>query len=445
MTRRNLELNEISTLDFTALCTQLADAYANDRSSVDGAVLAELAKRLIAAETQPGGPYTNEAGLITIQLNAAIGRLFLLMGHPLPNIDTYLSEASPKLSAIDHAALKHYQAARENTSSRKTQQTKQHISYRRATKTLATLDEPIKTQALQFLARIEAADTTHEIAAISEFTQRALGDTSIPLAKLHALGEANVYSWIAYSIYDHILDKEADASLLPAANVCMRLALECYKQTLPVRHSLQALIARYFDQVDTTSAWEVTSCRFAITDDTIKIGALPDYEQYEPLAWRSCIHILGPQIVASFAPSTPSKNAEHLAVGLQHYLIARQLGDDIHDWREDLLAGRISAVVALLLFRQGVREGSIHNLTALVATIQEDFLRTGAVEVSNLILQHTERALSELGAAGCDSASELIDLVQRLARMAREAAHHQQRFVSFQHTYSDTINKELAP
>lgn len=436
MTQNDLELNGISALDFTTLCTRIADAYQHDKSSIEGATLAYLAQQLIAAETQPGGPYADEHKQLTVELNAAIGRLFLLMSHPLPNVDEYLASVGGELSDADHAALRQYKQVRDSSPRTEATLPDRHASYRHAAKTLAMLEEPIKTQALQFLTRIEAADITQEIAAISHFTELALKDASIPVAKLRALGEANVHSWIAYSIYDHILDKEADASLLPAANVCMRLALERYKQSLPVRHPLQALIAHYFDKVDATSAWEVTACRFDIKDGSIYIGTMPHYEQYEALAWRSCIHILGPRIVASFTPSMPDEDVEHLTAGFHHYLIARQLSDDIHDWREDLMAGRISAVVAFLLNRQDMPENSTQNLSSLVATVQEDFLLAGAVEISNLILHHTERALSELIAAGCKPSSELIGLVRRLERMATESERHQRRFVGFRHTYS---------
>lgn len=436
MTQKNLELNDISPLDFTEFCSRVADAYEGDKSSVDGTTFAYLAQRLIAAETQPGGPYANEQEQLTVELNAAIGRLFLLMGHPLPNVDAYLASVSATLSNEDRVALGQYEKVRDLSPQTETTKQEQHASYRHAAKTLSELEEPIMTQTLQFLKRIEAADATQEIAAISQFTELALKDVSIPATKLWALGEANVHSWIAYSIYDHILDKEADALLLPAANVCMRLALERYKQALPMRHPLQPLITHYFDKVDATSAWEVAVCRFSIKDGFIHIGALPNYEQYEALAWRSCIHILGPQIVASFASSMSREDTEHLTIGLHHYLIARQLCDDIHDWREDLMAGRISAAVTLLLARQDLSENSTHSLASLVETIQEDFLLAGAVEISNLILNHAEHAHSELIAAGCDSSSELIDLVNRLERMATESARHQHRFIDFHYTYS---------
>lgn len=436
MTRKNLELNDISALDFTTQCARIADAYSNDTSSVDGGIFAYLAKRLIAAEVQPGGPYSNESGKPTILLNATIGRLFLLMGHPLPSVDAYLGANVSHLTKADREALIHYQTTRSAMLRKEQSKSQQHMSYRRAAKTLSTLDEPIKTQALQFLARIEKADTTREIAAISEFTAHALADVRISTAKLRMLGEANVHSWIAYSIYDHILDEEADTALLPAANICMRIAFTQYKQALPARHPMQALVTQYFDKVDATSAWEVASCRAIVADETITIDTLPDYQRYEMLAWRSCIHILGPLVVASFTPSLSGKDLDNLLSGLHHYLIARQLGDDIHDWREDLTAGRISAVVALLLARQNLPEHSVQSLEVLTLAIQKDFLNIGAVQISELILEHVQQALAELTEAGCDSSSELIGLVRRLERMANESIRHQQRFTNFQSEYT---------
>lgn len=153
------------------------------------------------------------------------------------------------------------------------------------------------------------------------------------------------------------------------------------------------------------------------------------------LAWRSCIHILGPLIVASFTPSLSGKDLDTLTSGLHHYLIARQLGDDIHDWREDLTAGRISAVVALLLARQNLPEHSVLRLEALTRAIQKDFLNIGVVQISELILEHARQAFAELTAAGCNSSSELIDLTRRLERMASESVRHQRRFTSFQDEY----------
>lgn len=436
MTQKNLELSDALALDFTELCARIADAYSHDATSVDGSIFAYLAKRLIAAEIQSGGPYNDESDNPTIRLNAAIGRLFFLMGRSLPNVDAYLDTASPQPSTADHEALELYKAARKDVLHKENKHSKQHTSYRRAIKTLTALEDPVKTQALHFLERIEAADTTREIAAISHFTKRAIKNTLVSPTQLNVLGEANVHSWIAYTIYDHILDKEADAALLPAANVCMRLALAHYQKALPARHPLQPLIVKYFDKVDTISAWEVTSCRFPVADNSIRIQSLPNYQDYEALAWRSCIHILGPLIVAALSPSSSAKNSKHLVAGLHHYLIARQLGDDIHDWREDLMAGRITAVVALLLARQELQENSLHSLDDLIPIVQKDFLNAGAIQISQLILQHTKHALFELAAAGCDPSSELIDLVRRLERMANESIRHQQRFADFQNEYS---------
>jgi len=440
MTQQRLELADLTGLDFTALCQRVIEAYDTNRDALHGDIFAYLAKQLVAMEVTPGGPYRDEHGDISITLNATIGRLFLYMGHPLPNIESFLApQTRASLTKTDRRALGAYMQTLEEKrphvpSSRSTN----HASYQRAVKTLSSLEEPVKTQLLTFLKRVEKADTTHEIAAIAQFTKEAVPGAHISSAKLSSLGEANVHTWIAYTIYDHILDGEADTSLLPAANVCMRRALHLYRQALPVTHPLQLLITEYFDRVDVASAWEVTSSRLAVGEGRIQIDSLPDYEDYHMLAWRSCIHILGPLIVATYSELS-DEAVSRLAKGLHHYLIARQLGDDIHDWREDLAAGHVSAVVCTLLARQRITSGSSHDLRRLTRAIQQDFLNEGALEVSDSILAHTSQAIAELLAAGCGESSRLVGLVFRLKRMAEESAEHQQRFASFKQSYTTRL------
>jgi len=432
MVQNRLQLTDIAGDGLVDLCEHIMHTYRRDPSAIDGAVYARLAEQLLAAEVQPGGPYKDEAGNSTLTLNATIGRLFILIGKPLPNIDAYLAQFSHKrLSRGDQEILKRYRLAKTNPPETK-KFSERHSAYQRAEKTLEALAEPTRTQALQFLARVETADVTGEIATFADFANEALS-ANVTTIKLNKLGEANIHSWIAYTIYDHILDKEADPMLLPVANVCMRLAINLYRQSLPVRHPLQILITDYFNRVDTTSVWELTACRLSIRDGSIIIPRLPDYKQYETLAWRSCIHILGPIIVAS--TTLPAAKMDYFMKGLRHYLIARQLADDIHDWREDLAAGRISAAVALLLTRQNIGPDSIHSLEQLTVNIQKDFLQDGAEEICQLILHHTRQAHSLLIASGCKTDSSILALITRLEAMATSSMHQQTRFLEFKNAY----------
>ena len=436
MVQSKLRLADVAGADLVTLCKQIINYYKHDPSIIDGTVFAHLAEQLLAAEVQPGGPYNDANGNPALVLNATIGYLFILIGKPLPNIDAYLTRVShKKLSARERDALKKYSAAKTRIIQTR-RPPKRHAAYQRAEKTLKVLTEPIRTQTLQFLTRVEAADVTGEIAGLALFTNDALS-AKLSTTKLNKLSEANIHSWIAYTIYDHILDKESDATLLPAANVCMRLAINLHKQSLPARHPLQALITDYFNQVDTVSSWELTFCRLNMRDRSITIAQLPDYKQYENLAWRSCIHILGALIVASTALSTTKM--EEFTKGLHHYLIARQLADDIHDWREDLTAGRITAVVALLLKQQNIAPSTPHQLDELIAKTQEYFLQAGAQAICELILDNARQARSHLTSSGCKIDSAILTLVLRLENMAKSSLDQQVRFLEFKNTYQSSL------
>lgn len=440
MTRKTLQLEDVKRLDLLHLSLKVAEAYSKDKTSVSGAVFAHLAKQLLAHEMKPGGPYKSRNKETMPELNATIGRLFMLMGQPLPNIDKHLRTLQPEdLSVAGLIAIKLYDAARVEAAKKQPATTESSSVYARARATLGRTDEPIRARALKFLERVEAADTTREIALISRFTADAVGAV-ISDDVLDMLGEANVHTWIAYMIYDHIIDHEASLEYLPVANVCMRLALERYRRAIPPNDPLQKLIGMYFDQVDTTNAWELAHARFKVTKTHIHMQELPDYLENEILARRSAIHVLGPIIVAAHYStlSDSTLKLRQLTSGLRQYLIARQLSDDIHDWREDLAGGQISAVVTRLLQDHNAQISTSYNLDQLTTVLQDIFLHETSQNISKVIINHTHRSISDLKQAGCKTSSELVGLVTRIESMAKASIEQQSRFLDFQNEFEDS-------
>jgi hypothetical protein len=437
MKQTSIQIHDIKKMNLLELSSFIADAYSKDKTTISGGVFAHFAKELLTAETKPGGPYRDVTNSITMpRLNAVIGRLFTLMGHPLPNVDTYLATLEhSQLLDDDLLALEQYTATRESTAL-ETYSPPSSRPYDLARTTLESLEEPVRTPALEFLARVEQADTTNEIACLAHFSADALG-ADIPKAILDLLGEANIHGWIAYMIYDHIIDHEASTAMLPVANICMRLSLDRYTRVLPEKHPLRDLVVRYFDQVDVASAWELAHCRFEISDKTIQISSLPEYQEYEQLAKRTMIHIIGPIIAASLNSPLANnpKEIKRLIYGLEQYLIARQLSDDIHDWRDDLKTGRISAAIAYLLRSCDVAPHTPYTLATLTSTLQEDFLRHSSGDISTLIALHAQNAREALLEANCNHSPELIGLITRLENMATASIEQQSRFLEFQSEY----------
>lgn len=418
--------------DLTKLCDDTIAAYTTDRMSVSGATYAQLAKRLIAAEVRPGGPYKDSAGQLSVRLNATIGRLFLLIGRPLASIDDFVSKLEfSHLSADDQLALRQYAEAKQSRLAY-APQTVQSAPYILAQTALRQTHEPLRSQALQFLRRINKADANGEIAFIARYTAEAFGVSILP-KRLDQLGEANIYGWIAYSIYDHIIDNESSPVLLPVANVAMRLALAGYQRMFPANHPLQQHISECFDQVDEANAWELKHCRFAVTNKIIHIQSLPNYQQHAVLARRTGIHILGSMAAIYMSPVAYNEcRIKDFTEGLHHYLIARQLCDDIHDWQQDLAAGHISAVVAQLLQYSNVTPAT-YNLAQLSQFLRHTFLHTITL-VIDPINAHIRMATYHFKKAGCKP-GRLLGLVERLKGVSETTVREQARFLEFGKTY----------
>ena len=425
-----LSAHNIDTKPLYDICTTLAILAAKDRYAIDGTLLAHLIKRLIAAEVQPGGPYRNEAGEIDFATNLAVGYLFLCLKKPLPVVHTFVknalkkSELSPEVSAL----YKQYTALYRQLGTAPT--TKEAAAmYARAEITLRQLDPSVRSLALKFLARIKQADKHREISLLSS---RFHGSLQNPVHSRYIapLGEANILCWIAYTIYDHFIDGELVTPYLPVANITMRLSIQRYESLFALNHPFREIVQKTFTAMDSANAWELEHCRFKITESHLTVGQIPNYGRHHMLARRSFGHALGPLALVSLGSTTPQQ-LDTIEKSLRHYLIARQLNDDMHDWREDLQKGHISPVVALLLRQADIQPG-VYPLPSLVENLTPIFW-SDTVETMNKVIhtnvQSSKRYLRQSQLLKKDA--DFFNLIIRLDDMALSAAKAHQQYQSF--------------
>lgn len=167
---------------------------------------------------------------------------------------------------------------------------------------------------------------------------------------LQQLAMAGVWGWMAYTIYDDFLDNEGDPRLLPSAVFGHRQLLNVLHDTLTENKEFHAEIEEILDKIDQANAWEVNHCRAVIDGHTLISIPSPDYGDYSLLADRSLGHIIAPiGVLYGAGASKTSLQIKALKEFFHHYLIARQLNDDAHDWEEDLMKSHINAVGALIL------------------------------------------------------------------------------------------------
>ncbi|HSX31964.1 MAG TPA: hypothetical protein VLF43_01780 [Candidatus Saccharimonadales bacterium] len=261
---------------------------------------------------------------------------------------------------------------------------------------LSQLKGPIKTESLRMLHRIERLKDSQEILTMPQLFLRSLVDPPkrLPSGLLEDLGLANLYGWMAYTVYDDFLDDEGNPKELSAANVAMRYSLNCFARTLPANSAYQRHVHATFDLIDSANAWELAHARFAVSGGRIFAGTLPSYASLNPLAERSLGHTLPPLGVLA-AMGIPPTAPQALAIqnALKHYIIARQLSDDIHDWHEDIRAGRITYAVACVLRDMNLQPGG-HNLKTLMPRMQRYFWHHTLTGICSTITYHLNAAQS---------------------------------------------------
>jgi hypothetical protein len=165
-----------------------------------------------------------------------------------------------------------------------------------------------------------------------------------PDGRTEALGLANLLGWWSYLVQDRLLDHDLDRlDLLPLSTAHHVAAIRLLER-LMTGHQV---FWDTFQRLSLTSAeahcWEQRYHRLPLA------GQVDEIVDLTHLADRSALLQLA--VVVQFA--LRGHDQDHplylaLAEALRQYAIARQLGDDLTDWVEDLRRGRLNYVSACI-------------------------------------------------------------------------------------------------
>lgn len=189
----------------------------------------------------------------------------------------------------------------------------------------------------------QVADQTKLVKQPIDITNITVRATGKPLSSetIALLRKADQAGWVAYTIYDDFWDNEGDPLLLGKANQGARKSIRCFRRAVPGR-KFARLVEATFVTMDNANTWEVAMARDR--------QQLPDYGDLRQLALRSWGWLLAPTaVMVAQGHSVNGRAVLQLREFLKHYIIARQLFDDAHDWQEDLAASRVTYVVACML------------------------------------------------------------------------------------------------
>ena len=283
------------------------------------------------------------------------------------------------------------------------------------------------------LGKIYTRDVSEQIPLLPYYFMQSLAPQKRDVSKkiIVQLGMANILGWLAYTIYDDFFDDEGDPQLLSLANFCLRNVTEIFDSFATHTPEIQKNFHILLNLIDQANAWEVTQCRMSI-EIPRKNWIIPDYGNLTQLAHKSIGHALGPlTILLLLGYTRNSREFKNISVFFVHYLIAKQLNDDAHDFLTDLKKGRITPVVALVLKRAKEKKILMQD-----KKLQEIFWQEVIVEVCDLIFLHVEKANRALKKSRSISQPDILQsLLSAFKKGADQALEERNKVMEFLTTY----------
>ncbi len=385
---------------------------AYDTSLLSGELWAGVVKRLIAAEVKVGGPYADNGGQPELVANNAIHSLLKSAGNSLPQVEVFLKKTFTNASTVESVAVASLIKDRRDDilhmpivvavfrlaasvplcpPAQPIQKRKADVVLRATRRALQNLPELLRLQGMAIIDELAFSADSDEVALLSYlFQQSIVPENRLSPQLWRQLGVANVLYWLAYKTYDDLLDNEGIPERLSIANVCTRRSIELYQQAMTSRPA-RAWVRSVFDNIDAINAWELEHARGIVQNGYLLIANTPVFNGDQFLAKRAYAHILGPLIMARYSGVFSPVEQHIIEQAWQHFLIARQLNDDIHDWTEDMFCGRLTFVVADMLRSLEIAPGK-YDLYSLKQRLQVYFWQDGLEHYGQLIVEHTKEA-----------------------------------------------------
>lgn len=309
---------------------------------------------------------------------------------------------------------------------------------------LAKLDPPLQSRGMDMLTTILKQDNAGQITRLPWYMQTALGSHGqhVPEELVVILGQIGVYGWMAYTIYDDFFDDEGLPAQLAIANVNLREAsrLLTRLETWTNGKAIASLGHSLLDGIDAANLWELEHCRLSHAQRAaLDPSSLPDYGDLSQLARKSMGHALGPAALLLFLGySRSSAHVRTLLSAFEHFIIARQLNDDAHDWLEDLRRGHVNAVAAQLLgqYCQSHPAPSLMDEQTMLQ-LQEFFWQKVIESVCKRVLHHTAEAQKLFCSIPAVERPETITrFFYTVAAIATQTLAEREQTLEFIHAYS---------
>lgn len=429
---------------------------------IDGAELARILRILAELEISEGGPYALRPGgperEADIGLNVAVACFLAACDVRLPKLDAFIEDALNRdarasrlfsdgvlLSLVaEYRAFAGRDAKDAPLGAPVFDEAEGRVMERirmKARERFNALPEMFASSAHDVIERTIAGNPDKQMSLMPHYMRAALGKKGKKFGDDHIaeLGLANIFFWSAFIIYDDFWDEDeaADPRLLPVANMFARQYSDFFTALLSKKSGFRAFFHSLMDKLDAANAWETEYCRMDMENGICVIpDTLPAYDdEYGIKFYPAAGHVLGPvAMLAEIGHAAESDEANALIEYFKHYLIAMQLNDDAHDWKEDLSRGHISAAVFLLLQKWRVEypgRNEIH-LAHDMSALEQLFWFEALAPLCATVLSHADQSRQALRSLGSvENHEPLEQCIVRNETIAREALRERKKSGDF--------------
>lgn len=305
-----------------------------------------------------------------------------------------------------------------------------------------TLPQPFHSHLVEVKDRIMRHNESHAICLLPALFDAALAPSAkkkqLTDTALSQLGLGHLYGWIAYTLADDLLDAEGSVDTLPIITLCLREMTLLFAEFGHDTPAFQRLFRQVMDRLEAANYWEVTNCRINPKKvDLRQLSTLTFDESY--YADRSLGHALGPLAVLTHHGYKDGDAAiQDWLTFFTHYLTARQLNDDAHDWQTDLAAGQLNPVNVRLVQTYIIDhpKQSVVSVKTLTPKLEKLFWGTVLTEIAHEILSNTQEATAALERLTIlTDTSFFRQLLHKPEKAAQEALREHKKTSDFIATY----------
>jgi hypothetical protein len=294
-----------------------------DHRLITGGVLANITKLLLSLELQPGGPYAEDKLNPDPKLNTEIAIFLEKQGIRLPALEIFSRKVSARKE--NHKIFEYLHSLAQNR--------------------LRSLPRSFRSIISPKLEKIIQGDQDKQILLLAYYFKLSLGNHGAKITTdiIYELGLANLFLWLSYTIYDHLIDGEESLDSLPIANWASReftLIISQQKSS----QEYQSLFRKIMAQMDYSQVWERKYARFNQNKNNNISAQVKNYQGPIALSNKSLAHCLGPMLILDQLKLPPnSSQGKNILSFFKYYLSVRQLQDDIYDFEPDYQNGIITS------------------------------------------------------------------------------------------------------